>query len=456
MGTVLQAIEVSNIDTKRVEGLLIRNGYGATKVIPHPNLKNFGTFADSKNAPIHRWFQYPAGFSYRAVEYFLEVHDIRRGEVVYDPFLGTGTTSVVCKRLGVTTFGVEAHPFVSWVAKNKLDWDFDMDKLQEEASRFLEAIARRIEQETGKVDTGQIPELVHKCFSPENLRRLVYIRNKIDREAPGRVKNLFKLALVCALRESSAAATGWPYIAPNKKIQEKDGFVAFRTKLLQMIQDLRTTPEAQREAKAEAVLGDSRKTSFPESSVDLIFTSPPYLNNYDYADRTRLEMYFLGQVKNWGEITHKVRDNLIISATTQIARTNYDVTDLASTNLKRFAPDVAEELQSKVDSLSEKRLVKGGKKSYDIMVGQYFNDMLEVLKDSLRLLKRGCCFVLILGDSAPYGVYIPTDEYLGRIALGLGYREYSVAQLRTRGGKWAGNPQRHHVPLKEVVLSLRK
>jgi DNA modification methylase len=442
--------------SKRVEGVLVRNGHGAVRVISHPSFKNFGTFTDSKSASIHRWFQYPAGFSYRAVEYFLDAHDINPGDMVYDPFLGTGTTSVVCKRLGIESLGVEAHPFVWWVAKTKLDWHYDMAQLQKSAMHFLETVGRKIQTEAKKVDTGQVPELVHKCYTSENLQKLVYIRDMIDSKVPDDEKDLFKLALVCALREASAAATGWPYIAPKKKIQEKDGLLAFRTKLLQMIRDLETTPEIRRGTKAEAILADSRETTLPESFVDLIFTSPPYLNNYDYADRTRLEMYFLGQVKSWGDITRHVRDKLIISATTQIVRSNYEVSDIASDNLKRYAPDVSEEIQEKVDQLSERRLAKGGKKSYDIMMGQYFNDMLEVLKDSLRLLKDGSCFVLILGDSAPYGVYIPTDEYLGRIALGLGYREYSIAQLRARGSKWAGNPQRHHVPLKEVILSLRK
>jgi DNA modification methylase len=49
------------------------------------------------------------------------------------------------------------------------------------------------------------------------------------------------------------------------------------------------------------ILGDSRDTTadIEDDSADHIFTSPPYLNNFDYADRTRLEMYFMGDAKNW-------------------------------------------------------------------------------------------------------------------------------------------------------------
>ena len=90
------------------------------------------------------------------------------------------------------------------------------------------------------------------------------------------------------------------------------------------------------------------------------------------------------------------------------------------------------------------------------MVAQYFNDMTLALIDSFRVLKPGACFMLILGDSAPYGVHIPTEEILGEIGLGAGFKEYSICKLRERGNKWKGNPQRHHVLLKESILTLRK
>jgi len=63
---------------------------------------------------------------------------------------------------------------------------------------------------------------------------------------------------------------------------------------------------------------------------------------------------------------------------------------------------------------------------------------------------------LVLGDSAPYGVHIPTEEYLGRLGLAYGFREYHVQNLRQRGEKWKNNPQRHKVMLKEGIRLLQK
>ncbi|EQD39655.1 DNA modification methyltransferase, partial [mine drainage metagenome] len=203
------------------------------------------------------------------------------------------------------------------------------------------------------------------------------------------------------LRAASAAATGWPYIAPTKHIQEKDGIDTFAKHIDLCLRDLSGTPEEFRGTPAEIVEADCRRSPFGSESFDFAFTSPPYLNNYDYGDRTRLESYFTQFVKTWSDITEKVRDHLIVSATTQISRTDYETRDILSDDLKQAEPKLAKELQGKVDLLSQRRLVKGGKKSYDIMVGQYFNDMTLSIADTFRLLKPRSKHVLILGDSAP-------------------------------------------------------
>jgi hypothetical protein len=442
----------------RDEALLVREEsavYEARSSLLFANMKNMGTFADSKTAPIHGWFQYPAGFSYRGVECLLDLHGIRPGHRVYDPFAGTGTTNVVCKWRCIESIGVEAHPFVCKVARVKTTWDFDFEDLESTAAEFTLRLEAEIPDETSG-DLSEIPELVRKCFSPPNLRRLLFIRQAINELRTKKYRDLFSLALTCALRHCSAAATGWPYIAPRKRIREKDGLECFIRQLSQMIADLESTSPIARKTSCDILQSDARGTDLPEGEFDFSFTSPPYLNNYDYADRTRLEGYFNGQFRSWGEITEKVRNRLMISATTQINRSLYTIEDIVSETLKSVAPTVAMEVQKKVLELAEKRLGKGGKKSYDIMVGQYFNDMALALKESFRLLKPGACFVLILGDSAPYGIHVPTEQYLAQIALGLGFREASVRRLRTRGEKWRGNPQRHHVPLQECILTLKR
>ncbi len=341
------------------------------------------------------------------------------------------------------------------IASAKADWSFNLAELINEANQItleLELTCNR----AAMIDTSMMPELVQKCFSAPNLRELVYIRDYIDQNVNTKFRLLFQVALVCALRLASAAATGWPYIAPKKRIKEKNGLQAFKRRLFLMIDDLKSIPPEKRGTPSYIILGDARDSHLPDNFFDLSFTSPPYLNNYDYADRTRLETYFNGYANSWNDITEKIRSQLIISATTQINRSEHNTADIISDLLKSAEPKIAINLQESVNKLSALRLTKGGKKSYDILVGQYFNDMTLALADNLRVLKKGARFALILGDSAPYGVHIPTEEYLGRIGIGLGFRNYHIQKLRSRGDKWRNNSQRHHVTLQESVLTLEK
>jgi hypothetical protein len=169
-----------------------------------------------------------------------------------------------------------------------------------------------------------------------------------------------------------------------------------------------------------------------------------------------LETYFLEWYKTWGEITRQVREKLIMSATTQIRRSEFNSNYGLDDAIKEADPFLYATLLEKVKLLSRYRLTKGGKKSYDIMVAGYFSDMLRVIKQIFAYLNKGSDFVLVLGDSAPYGVYIPTDEILGKLGLAVGFSNMKVEELRTRGDKWKNNPQRHNVKLKEVILTLTK
>ncbi|MCJ7667571.1 MAG: DNA modification methylase, partial [Anaerolineae bacterium] len=173
------------------------------------------------------------------------------------------------------------------------------------------------------------------------------------------------------------------------------------------------------------------------------------------ADRTRLEMYFFGLASSWSDITHQVRDKLVVSATTQVTRTGNVSTQILG-DVRRASPRLYRELVSKCTELQAKRCERGGCKNYDLMVAMYFRDMVAVLNSILTVLKPGAQLMMILGDSAPYGVHIPTDRFLARLGHALGFASYRVYPLRERGRKWTNNRRRHQVGLRESLVVLTK
>lgn len=129
---------------------------------------------------------------------------------------------------------------------------------------------------------------------------------------------------------------------------------------------------------------------------------------------------------------------------------------IISQELKENSPNIADFIQNAVYELSKLRKIKGGKKSYDLMVIGYFNDMFQVIKDVYRVLKPRTKTLFVLGDSAPYGVHIPTDKIIGELGVKIGFSDYKIEVLRQRGDKWKDNPQRHDVKLRESIVTLSK
>ena len=427
------------------------------------NVQAYGSFQDSLRAPIHRWFQYPAGYSHKLVECKIDQYALGGRHWIVDPFVGSGTTSLAAKTSGVNSIGVEAHPFVFWVANTKLHFEQDTVILREEATMVQE---RAMAIYADGVQCDNIwPDLIYKCFDQENLCRLYALRTAIESLPPDDVplshRDFFKLALTATLRDVTTAGAGWPYIAPSKygeRTVQRNAFNEFEKRCLLMVSDL-ISVQASVEGEADHLLfnRDARDLGqyVPAGSVDMILTSPPYLNNYDYADRTRMETYFWGLYDSWGEITRDVRDHLIIAATTQIRRT--DMEDVRECpGVERVSPVIHRELMSTIQELSALRLVKNGRKGYDLLVAGYFEDMLKVIMEAFQVLKQGGRFILILGDSAPYGVHVRTDELIGELAVEVGFSEFEIEFLRTRGDKWNTNSQRHKVKLRESIVTITK
>jgi len=419
--------------------------------------ERYGTFRDSLQAPIHRWFTYPAVYSHKLVEAKLDEFKIRPGQIVGDPFVGTGTTSLSAKLQGVDSVGVEAHPFVYDIAKTKMNYEYSLERLARESVAVIDH-AHTLYRSAAMVN--EWPALIHKCFSEENLKQLYALRSAVE-SCRSRYRSFFKVALTAALRDTTSAGAGWPYIAPTKFAERKvqrNAFDEFVKRCALMQDDIAfVRSQARPNSKHKIVNGDARKFNayLKARPLDLVLTSPPYLNNYDYADRTRMETYFWGIYENWSDITLQVRDKLIIAATTQIRRTEIDAQSALS-DLDGISPKMHRFLIKSVGTLAALRKEKSGKKSYDLMVARYFQDMTKVILSTQESLKRGSPFILVLGDSAPYGVHIPTDKIIARVALDAGFSRSRIEVLRARGDKWAKNPQRHKVPLRESIVTLIK
>lgn len=185
----------------------------------------------------------------------------------------------------------------------------------------------------------------------------------------------------------------------------------------------------------------------PDGFAELIITSPPYPNNYDYADATRLEMTFMGEIHGWGDLQGKVRRHLVRSCSQHVPEKTVRLGEVLS------APEVSPiqpGIREVCSQLGEVRLRRGGKKTYHLMVACYFLDLAKVWRALRRVCSSPCSVCFVVGDSAPYGVHVPVPEWLGQLAVAAGFSGYRFERVRDRNTKWKN--RKHRVPLCEGRL----
>ena len=408
------------------------------------------TFVPNQKLPIHRWFRYSAGYSGAWAE-----AEIRRSPLsdgcVLDPFAGVGTTLVAAQQVGVRSIGIEAHPLVRRIAQIKLNRQADPAAFQRVAARVL-AGARESRQVF-----PEAPALLRKIYDPgalATLQRMSRVLASISDEPESATERAW-LAILAILRVCSGAGTApWQYVLPNKrKARVRDPYAAFAAQVQMMVDDLEAVrvdrPEA---APATLLAGDAREMKGVGSdSVSLVLTSPPYPNNYDYADATRIELTFLGEVERWADLHAAVRHRLLVSCS-QHARTEKLALDAL------LADPVVQPIQAELTqvcrALQRLRGERRGKKHYDAMVAAYFGAMGRCVAQIARVLREGGQACLVIGDSAPYGVYVPVDAWLGALARAEGLTVLRFEPTRERNRKWKN--RKHRVPLKEGRLWLKK
>lgn len=108
---------------------------------------------------------------------------------------------------------------------------------------------------------------------------------------------------------------------------------------------------------------------------------------------------------------------------------------------------------SPYDHLALEREQHGGRKSYHTMVVAYFHDLARTWLALRRACAPGADILFVVGDSAPYGVYVPVDRWLGELALAAGFDSYGFTKLRDRNLKWKN--RKHRVPLHEGILHVK-
>jgi len=378
---------------------------------------------------VHRWFNFIAGFSPEFVDQRCAAADLEPNSLLLDPFAGCGTSLVVAAERGLSAVGYDPHPIFSRICNAKLPNAVSVNVVEKTHQLLLKGFQHPIS--TNVLSDSQ-KAFLEKLYPLDVLETLLGARELLS--ASDLADNdLAFLMLSRTVDKCSHSQTDGIYKAPTSKKRHASPALAATETANLLLEDLDSLDGADLQRRADIFRQSSR--SMPQvknESVSIIVTSPPYLNNFDYAEMTRMLLYFWGIAASWGDITDKVRGSLIVNTTTALKghkalQAHYRANISSALHL---------ELDGLVANLGERKREKSGKKDYDLLVYPYFSQMTDVLREAFRVLRKGAPIHIVVADAALYGVHISTPQLLQSCMQEIGFSRVECDLMRQRGHRW--------------------
>ena len=374
--------------------------------------------------PRHRWYFLKEAFSPNVVARAVEDSALDIGDVVFDPFVGSGTVPLCCSTANLQAIGVEVNPFLAAVAVAKL-----LRTRPQTFLRYTPIVYRG-------VATGRLSPLESfSTFSDRGAASKWLFNRKVLRAFEGGwrstiglyppVRDLLRLSLIgAAMDVCNAFKDGkclryrrdWPELA----FDDVSFAQALEVRVRKIVEDLGTDPL--KRTDTNIITADARydlAKRMGSRRFKLCVTSPPYLNSFDYTDVYRPELFLGKFIRSMAEL-RKLRMRTIRSHT-QIRWQDPKEGEFGP----HFGP-VLEEIKDQRESLWNPRIPK--------MTCAYFEDMRLILRQLKRLAEKEASVWIVVSTSAYAGVEIPVDLIVADIACREGWylREVSVMRYLRR------------------------
>ncbi|MCX7764847.1 MAG: DNA methyltransferase [Bacteroidia bacterium] len=374
------------------------------RLVPDPEWSFAGLTQKETTYATHSYHRYPAKFIPQLAARLIQEYS-QEGEVILDPFMGSGTTLVEAKLLRRVSFGVDINPVAYLIARAKVQVlpPADLAKVIRHLKGELSlSLAQGLFKASQTSPPESFPERLRYWFSPEVLQQLSVITQAINQLEP-RYHDFF----FCALSHSLKAVSFWHdrSVKPTRKLNKRipSPLSVFSRQIDRMEKGNRTFWELlhRRDAVEVAAIpyqGDARQLPWENEKIDCIITSPPYVTSYEYADLHQLSLLWFGWGENWRQLRHNFIGTSSISPKPKDLPLYSSLAQGIIQEVAKVSPKKAEEIQS------------------------YFHDMAVAFKEMYRVLRSGGNVCIVIGNTSIAGVEIRNAQVFAEQLMNLGFQ----------------------------------
>jgi DNA modification methylase len=436
-----QNIEIEYLDTELFQEF-------ADKLIVQDTLnRKIVSFQANKLTAIYRWYKYKEAFSAKLVEYLLDKYQIKSGKVL-DPFAGSGTTLFATSNMGLNADGIELLSIGKEIINTRLTLEKEFTE-----NDFAQLLSWSKNYPWERSPTQQnIQELtITKGAYPQETLNEIEKYIATYQYENSKVKQVLQFALLCVLEEISYTRKDGQYLRWDYRSSRQQGNIPFNKgkifsfkqaityKIREILEDIHTGspqgelfPSQTKQGGIRLFTGSSLEImpQLPDSDYDVILTSPPYCNRYDYTRTYALELALLGVGQE--EIVN-LRQQMLSCTVENRSKDLLAINPQWSQAI--VATDKQKLLQAILQYLEEKKLQKKlNNNGIPRMVRGYFYEMACIIYECYRVMKpQGLMFMI--NDNVRYaGVSISVDMILSKIAEHLGFKVENILVLPNSKG----------------------
>ncbi len=407
-------------------------------------------FNKNKKVPFHRWYPFVEGYSREFIQSIVE--EMGRDDLVcLDPFSGSGTTTLELQNCGIPCFAFEVNPLMYLVSKVKLVTGYKLDQFDYWHNYIL---TRRAEQKVALITVFSTlyqgdgkKKWNYNTEVGVAIEKLWQVIQSIPEEI---YRELFTVALAAILLDVSNLYRNGKCLSykrdwENRKIVEEDVFDKFDYKVINELRcDIEEYSAQSSVNNKERLFHQDSRTGITDkimnNGIDLVITSPPYLNSRDYTDTYMLELKTLGFTNTTKQIL-ELRQKTLRSHV-QIRWSDLSCVDnqILKNTLKKL-----EEASKNTDKWNE---------SLIDMVRLYFVDIEKIFRDLYVKMKPSGRIYFNVSNSAYFNVLIDTLEICASIAEQEGFEVIEIRDARKL--KTSPQQQQEVGKLLEGVIVLEK